>query len=91
MHSFTLVTMSSKRPRSAGAVPHADARDPVMTAASSMQGSQGQAETLEQQPESSSSHDRTETQQGRSTDAAPQEQGSADENQWLYKVVVTLQ
>ena len=90
MHSFNLVTMSSKRSRSADAGPRADARDLVMTpAASSMQGSQGQAdEGLEQQPESSSSHDRTQT-HGRSTDAAPQEQGSADENQWLYKVVVT--
>jgi hypothetical protein len=92
VHNFKLLTMSSssKRARSAEAGPHADARDLGMNpAASSMQGSQ--AEGLEQQPESSSSHDRTETRQGRSTDAAPQEQGSADENQWLYKVVVTLQ
>jgi hypothetical protein len=51
-----------------------------------MQGSQ--AEELEQQPESSS-HDRAET-QGRGTDAIHQEQqGSADENQWLYRVVVS--
>lgn len=93
VHNLKLLTMSSsKRARSADAGPHADARDlGLPPAASSMQGSQGQAETLEQQPESSSSHDRTETQQGRSTDAAPQAQGSADENQWLYRVVVTLQ
>jgi hypothetical protein len=88
VQSLLRVAMTSKRARSAGAEPQADATD-QLPAGSSMQGSQEQAQEYEQQPESSSNHSGYTETQGRSADVTHQEQGAGEENKWLYKVVVS--